>query len=205
MSIDNHAEDKTNPKGHKFTTHNFEAMNRAIDTEVDRRFEISELYRYEGSSRRSLMFMHIATSLSVIAVASAVVWWLFNPPTGSVVTTGTEPPTFSNTFDRSTTDALNILSEQEKTNDEDKPFINTSFTVFHRTLIPSGEYVVTGKTYQPDNLKTPNEQYCYLEQAQSASGLSGEPLASINEGDFTLETDDASLISFARKYCQFTN
>jgi len=205
MSIDNHTEGEQQPKGHKFTTHNFDAMNRAIDSEVDRRFEISELYRYEGGSRRSLMFMHIATSLSVIAVASAVVWWLFNPPSGSTIAVNTETPSFSNTFDRSTTDALNALSEQEKTSGEDKIFINTSFTVFHRTLIPTGEYAVTGKTYQPENLKHPNEQYCYLEKTQSASGLSGEPLASINKGDFTLETNDATLINFARKYCQFTN
>jgi len=194
--------DKTKGEPHKYTTHNFEAMNRAIDTEVDRRFEISELYRYEGSSRQSLMFMHITTGLAVIAVASAVIWWLFSTP-GSLK--NIEAQSYTTVFDRSTSDALGVISELEKPGGEEQTFINTSFTVFHRTLIPTGEYVVTGKTYQPDNLKYPDDQYCYLEKSQSASGLSGEPLASITEGDLILETENVELIHFTRKYCQFTN
>lgn len=189
------------PSGHSYTSYNFEAMNRAIDTEVDRRFEISELYRYEGTSRRSLMLMHIATSISVIAVAAAVVWWLFHQPVSPVIDI---TPTYTKAFDRSTSDALNIISNEEKNTTAGKSFINTSFTVFHRTIVPTGEYVVTGKTYQPENLKHPSEQYCYLEKSASSSGLSGEPLASIDHGDFTLETEEKELISFARKYCQFT-
>ena len=194
---------KENTEDHPYTTHNFEAMNRAIDTEVDRRLEISEIYRYEGSSRRSLMAMHIATSLSVVAVAAAVIWWLFNQPTISAPSLDVTP-SYTNVFDRNTREALNVISAEEKSTTAGKSFIDTSFTVFHRTIIPTGEYVVTGKTYQPDNLKYPSEQYCYLEKTESSTGLAGEPLASINQGDFTLETKDEELISYARKYCQFS-
>jgi len=200
------ADDETNNE-HDFVSHNFEAMNRAIDTEVDKRFELNELYRYQQTSRRTLMFLHIAVSLCVIAVSAAVIWWLFHQPTGYQIEHGSIPFTEASTssaFDRDTSAALSVISEHEQPSQVEQTFINTSFTVFHRTLIPTGEYVVTGKTYQPDNLKSPNEQYCYLEKSQSSSDLTGQPLASINEADFTLETDDSELIGFARKYCQFT-
>jgi hypothetical protein len=73
-----------------------------------------------------------------------------------------------------------------------------------RTLISTGESVVTGKTYAPDNLSYPEEQYCYLEKIQSNSSLSGEPLAVFEDHLFMLERDDLELINFARKYCQFS-
>lgn len=179
-----------------YVTHNYDAMNRAIDTEVDRRFEISELYRYEGSSRRTLMFMHIVVSLSVLAATAALIWWLFHQPVMA--------PVYDASFDRSTADALAVISRQENPGAAAQPFIDTSFTVFHRSVMSTGEFVVTGKTYQPDNLSFPSEQYCYLERAQSSSGLSGEPLAVISEGEFTLETEKPDLILFAKKYCKFS-
>jgi len=188
---------------HDYVTHNYEAMNRAIDTEVDRRVELSELYRYEGRSRRSLMIMHLATSLSVVAVAVALIFWLYYPPatsSGGISKVNASSPA----LDRSTSDALALISAQESPELKDKPFIDTSFTVFHRTLISTGEYVVTGKTYAPDNLSYPEEQYCYLEKTQSNAGLSGEPLAAFEDHQFMLETDDLELIDFARKHCQFS-
>lgn len=188
---------------HDYVTHNYEAMNRAIDTEVDRRVELSELYRFEGSSRRTLMVMHLATSLSVVAVAIAVIFWLYYPmeyTTSGLAETNLSSPALN----RSTSEALALLSKQESPKAEDKPFINTSFTVFHRTLISTGEYVVTGKTYAPDALTYPAEQYCYLEKIQSNAELSGEPLAAFEDHQFMLETDDLELINFARKYCQFS-
>jgi len=188
---------------HDYVTHNYEAMNRAIDTEVEQRVEISELYRYEGSSRRTLMIMHLATSLSVVAVAVAVIFWLYYQPatfSGEVATVSASSPALN----QSTSDALTLISEQESTELENKPFIDTSFTVFHRTLISTGEYVVTGKTYAPDNLSYPEEQYCYLEKTQSNAGLSGEPLAAFEDHQFMLETEELELIDFARKYCQFS-
>jgi len=40
MSTVEHNDDAKNTEPHQYVTHNFEAMNRAIDTEVDRRVEI---------------------------------------------------------------------------------------------------------------------------------------------------------------------
>jgi hypothetical protein len=186
---------------HDYVSHNYDAMNRAIDTEVDKRFELNELYRFQQTSRRTLMFLHITSSLCVIAVTAVIIWWFFHQ-TSPVFN---EPsPTFNGAFDRSTSDALSLISDQEKNNESEQNYINTSFTVFHRTLVPTGEYVVTGKTYQPEDLSSPDEQYCYLEKNQSSDGLTGLPLASINESEYIIETDDNELIGFARQYCQFS-
>jgi hypothetical protein len=149
------------------------------------------------------MIMHLATSLSVVSVAVAVIFWMYFPPSTPTVeasqVTGSSPA-----LNRSTSDALAIISKQESPELKNKPFIDTSFTVFHRTLITTGEYVVTGKTYVPDDLSYPDEQYCYLEKIQSNSGISGEPLAAFEDHQFMLETEDLELIDFARKYCQFS-
>jgi len=186
-----------------YVSHNFEAMNRAIDTEVDKRVELNSLYQHQQTSRKTLMILHLTLSFCVICITATVIWWLLNPNQKGLEQV-TLTPNNSAAFDRSTHDALNIISKQEEQKEAERSFINTSFTVFHRTLIPTGEYVVTGKTYLPQELSYPDEQYCYLEQSESSSGLSGEPLAAINEGHLVLETDDKALIAFAKKYCQFS-
>lgn len=197
--------DNANYKGFTFTAHNFEAMNKAIDTEVEKRFEISELYQYQQTSRRTLMLLHITLSLCVIALTSAVIYWLFFLNNGHIqMPTGTDFSQSDGLRDRDTYAVLDSLSIQEQATEGEQNFIDTSFTVFHRTLIPTGEYAVTGKTFQPDDLRKPSEQYCYLEKNQPGSSLSATPLAVIEEGKFMLETDEPELMSFAKRYCQFS-
>ncbi len=194
-----------NKKGFSFIAHNFEAMNKAIDTEVEKRFEITELYQYQQTSRRTLMFLHITLSLSVIALTAAIIYWLFYLNTGSFTPPWEPQATQQDGLrDRNTYSALDTLSQQEQTPSREQNFINTSFTVFHRTLLPTGEYAVTGKTFQPDNLRMPSEQYCYLEKNQKGGNLSASPLAIIEKGKFVLETQDPELISYAKRYCQFS-
>lgn len=190
-----------------FVSHNFEAMNKAIDTEVEKRFEISELYQNRQSPRRTLMFLHVTLSLSVIALTTAIIYWLFYQNNGSFI------PPWENTAsqesglrDRNTYSALDTLSHQAQTTsaDTEQSFINTSFTVFHRTLLPTGEYAVTGKTFQPDDLRKPSEQYCYLEKNNKGGNLSATPLAVIEKGSFILETEEPELMRYAKRYCQFS-
>lgn len=197
-------------EGFTFVSHNFEAMNKAIDTEVEKRFEITELYQYQQTSRRTLMFLHLTLSLSVIALTAAIIYWLFYHNNGSFMLPSETLSMQENGLrDRNTYSALDTLSQQEQSQQEQTPsseqsFINTSFTVFHRTLLPTGEYAVTGKTFQPDELRKPSEQYCYLEKNQKGGNLNAAPLAVIEKGKFILETDDPELIKYAKRYCQFS-
>ena len=191
-------------QGFNYTAHNYEAMNRAIDTEIEKRHEISSLYHYQSSSRRTLMLLHITLSLCVLTLTAAIIFWLFHQ--GNVELRN---PWDTLTLDQSlreheTHSALTTLSSQEKGSAEDRPFINTSFTVFHRTLIPSGEYVVTGKTFEPDQLSSPREQYCYLEKSQNSEAVSGLSLAVVENNELTVETEVPELIRYAKRYCQFS-
>jgi hypothetical protein len=199
-------DNEKNKQGFTFVSHNFEAMNKAIDTEVEKRFEITELYQYQQTSRRTLIFLHITLSLSVIALTAAIIYWLLYQNNGSFIPPWEHKVTQEDGLrDRNTYSALDTLSRQEQApSSAEQSFINTSFTVFHRTLLPTGEYAVTGKTFQPDDLRKPSEQYCYLEKNQKGGNLSANPLAIIQKGDFILETEEPELINFARRYCQFS-
>lgn len=199
------ASNDANKKGFTFTAHNFEAMNKAIDTEVEKRFEISELYQHQQTSRRTLILLHITLSLCVILLTFAVIYWLFFLNNGHIQLPITPNISKSDGIrDRETYAVLDSLSIQEQATEAEQSFINTSFTVFHRTLIPTGEYAVTGKTFQPDNLRIPSEQYCYLEKDQQGGSLSATPLAVIEETKFILETEEPELMAFAKRYCQFS-
>jgi len=193
-------------EGFTFVAHNFEAMNKAIDTEVEKRFEITEFYQNQQTSRRTLMFLHLTLSLSVIALTAAIIFWLLYQNSGSFIPPWEQKATQEDGLrDRNTYSALESLSQQEQASSSaEQSFINTSFTVFHRTLLPTGEYAVTGKTFQPDDLKKPSEQYCYLEKNQEGGNLSANPLAIIEKGKFILETEEPELIRFAKRYCQFS-
>tara|TARA_R110002072_G_scaffold101568_1_gene223685 strand:- start:50659 stop:51291 length:633 start_codon:yes stop_codon:yes gene_type:complete len=186
-------------------SHNFEAMNKAIDTEVEKRFEISELYQYQQTSRRTLMLLHVTLSLSVILLTAAIIYWLFYHNSNGLMPPNTLAISQEDGLrNRNTYSALDTLSQQEHTSSAEQNFINTSFTVFHRTLLPTGEYAVTGKTFQPDNLRIPSEQYCYLEKNKQGGNLNASPLAIVDSGKFILETEETELIHYAKRYCQFS-
>ena len=210
MSKENEAtQDKGPEQNHEafsFVTHNFEAMNKAIDTEVEKRFEITEFYKDQQTSKHTLMFLHISLSLSVIALTAAIIYWLFYQNSGSFIPPWEHKVTQEDGLrDRNTYSALDTLSQQEQVpSSAEQSFINTSFTVFHRTLLPTGEYAVTGKTFQPDDLRKPSEQYCYLEKNKKGGSLSATPLAIIEEESFILETQDPELVTYAKRYCQFS-
>jgi hypothetical protein len=138
-------DNEKNKQGFTFVSHNFEAMNKAIDTEVEKRFEITELYQYQQTSRRTLIFLHITLSLSVIALTAAIIYWLLYQNNGSFIPPWEHKVTQEDGLrDRNTYSALDTLSRQEQApSSAEQSFINTSFTVFHRTLLPTGEYAVT--------------------------------------------------------------
>jgi hypothetical protein len=180
-------------------------MNRAIDTQVDKQLELSSLYEHQQTSRLTQIFMHVTVSLCALTLTAAAMWWFLSSGDLALAKPNHTDPATLALSDRKTIDALTIISDAQKTSESpDSAFINTSFTVFHRTLISTGEYVVTGKTYAPSNLRKPYEQYCYLEQNQNSQALSGHPLSYVEAGELVLETEDQAMIVLAKKYCQFS-
>ena len=84
---------------------------------------------------------------------------------------------------------------------EFQPMVQTQFTVFRETIIESGDKVVTGLTYIPEDLRTPVEQYCYME----GEGLSGIPLAEVDlDGKVKVIADEQTYSSIIHSYCLFS-
>jgi len=194
-SISNSSEDSSGDAPHSYTSHNFDSMNRAIDNQIQKQELMSVIYRgqrYENSSRTVLF---LVSTLAITALTATLIWWLIAPG----------QPSFRGAYTvNEDNQALQTLSGQERVEGSEAPFIDTSFTVFHRNLTPSGDYVVTGKTYAPSDLKKPSEQYCYLEAANATGELSGKPLAAYNGNEFVMETVEPIFVDLATAYCRFT-
>lgn len=186
---------------HEYVTYNFDAINDAIDLDASRHSLMHSLYRSELRSNRVNIYLYASVSVSLFIIAVAFVWWLLFQPKEHIEID------FGDTS--SPIESLEALSRQEQQNQQaldevEQTFIDTSFTVFTRAIISTGEYVVTGKTFDPDDLATPTEQYCYLEKSQSSASLSGLPLAIVDNGKFVAETKDPAMLKLAKKHCRFS-
>ena len=179
------------PDKKEYSTSNFTAMNNAIDVEVDKRTELSKLYSSQRFMNRSMMILIISSTLAVICLTITIIYWMLFRDLPKPVTLNQDKQTSIS------------LREISKSNPEEKNKIDTSFTVFLRSQIETGEFVVTGKNYLPDNLIDPVEQYCYLESQEAETSLAGETIASITDGKISIETEDNFLIEMAMPYCQF--
>ncbi|MGS0681837.1 hypothetical protein [Shewanella sp. 30m-9] len=175
-----------------FSTSNFSAVNDAIDVEVDKRGELSRLYSSQRTLNKSMIGLLITSSIAIVVLMVVVIYWLFF--------FSTPPPSIVQSFDKQTSQSLKEIA---KANTDPDKVIDTSFTVFLRSQIETGEYVVTGKNYLPDNLVEPLEQYCYLEPQEAATSLAGETIASMSDGVLSVETTDKFLLGLALPHCQF--
>lgn len=182
----------------QYSTSNYSAINRAIDVEVKKRDELSKLYSSQRVINKSKIFLLTASAMSIVMLTIAVIYWMyfFSP---QIIT-----PSLGLEENKKTTSSLNEISKsnaESASNSEQQ--IDTSFTVFQRSQIETGEYVVTGKNYIPENLVEPTEQYCYLEPKEAETSLAGESIASSVGGEIILDTQDSFLIDVALPHCQF--
>lgn len=187
---------------YQYTSHNFESMNRAIENEVEKQEMWTALYQNHRVEKGARILFYGLSSVCVVALTATLIWWLLIPANIEFQSRLVDVVGYSS---KETNGSLKTLSQQESVSGSEAPFINTSFTVFHRTLTPSGDEVVTGKTYQPKALEFPDEQYCYLESASAQGILEAIPLAIYEKGKIVLETKDESLISYAEAYCRFSS
>lgn len=100
---------------------------------------------------------------------------------------------------------VDVISKQETFPEEELTFIETTFTIFHSTIIPTGESVVTGKEYDPQNITSPSHQYCYLrsEIGDSSFKSSVTELANFKDGSIRYFTTDNYLNELVDSYCVF--
>jgi len=92
--------------------------------------------------------------------------------------------------------------QQESNQIMDGEYIQTSFSIFHSSTTATGEVVVTGKTYSPDNVKVPTYQFCYLKSPNSQV-VGGKSIAEAGEYGFEYTTSDEYEKRLASEYCVF--
>lgn len=101
-----------------------------------------------------------------------------------------------------TQDISNTTLKQENNQVVKGEYIQTSFTIFHHAQAANGEVVTTGKTYSPENIKVPINQFCYL-QSPDDQIVGGKSIANYGEFGFELTASDAYEKQLANKYCLF--
>lgn len=183
---------KSLPTTQYVSTHDYSPINNAVDVEIQKRKEITGLYSSQRSMNRSAIVLNVCVALCLLVLTISLVYWFFF--TKPVVLTA---PPFQ---DKNASTSLKTISNND---DALKDPIDTSFTVFYRYQIETGEHVVTGLNYVPSDLITPQDQYCYIEPMTADSGLAGEPIASMVITDLTIETTDKFLIEVALPHCKW--
>lgn len=179
------------PKSFSHVENNFEYINKAVDYEVDRYKEIAEYYK-------SRKWINIAICSAIFALAislTGLAYWFFRTPVDY---------RFTNTL----TDTSQIVESLQEISDQvlsaqEQPSISTSFTVFTRVASDTGEVVVTGKTFNPADLSSPEEQYCYLEKLTNFGDVSAINLAYARSEKIEYDTQDSDLIKIAELNCSF--
>jgi hypothetical protein len=175
------------------TSNDFTAIDKAIDFELQKRNELNRLYASQKHINRSTTYLYACASLCLLLITGSFIYWLFFIE--NKIPIQNLKPNNDNSI------SLKKIANNDETIKES---INTSFTVFQRKQMETGEYVVTGKNFTPEDLITPEDQYCYVEPITAESGMAGEPIASMVNKELLIETTDEFLIKYALPNCQFT-
>lgn len=169
----------------------FSPINNAVDIEIQKRKEITELYSSQRRMNSATIFLYVCTALCFLIVTIGLIYWFFfyQPEIR-------KEPLYKN-------EEASISLKKISNDGILKNTIDTSFTVFYRYQIETGEHVVTGLNYVPEDLINPQDQYCYIEPMTADSGLAGEPIASMVKSSLSMETTDVFLIEKALPHCQW--
>ncbi|MEJ6706759.1 MAG: hypothetical protein QNK49_03590 [Porticoccus sp.] len=175
-----------------YTAYNYAPYNAAVDNQLETQRELIA----EARSRRKLIqskwVFYITACISMLICVGALVYWLLNNKNTINSATPSQADTIKETSN---------LKQIAETATEIYS-IDTSYTVFNKTVMASGEIVVTGKDYEPDSLDTPVDQYCYLDSSTSTQKIITE-LAIVEYADMEVKTTDQRLINDGIPLCQF--
>ena len=176
----------------EYTAYNFDPLNSAIDNQL----ETQRALIAEAKSRKRLLnnkrAFYLITCICMVAFTVVIIYWLLSKREIMDVVSPSKSDTFEETYDL----------EQISGSSEEEYGVNTSYTVFKKTTMASGEIIVTGKEYEPDSLDKPVYQYCYLD---SPSGTTKKitQIAYIDESVMVISTQSNRLIIDGIPLCQF--
>ena len=176
----------------EYTAYNYAPYSAAVDNQLETQRELIA----EAGSRRKLLqskwLFYISACICMLIFCAALVYWLLNN---------------KNTVNSATSSQADTTKERStlKQIDEAAPVnygIDTSYTVFNKTVMASGEIVVTGKEYDPESLDTPVNQFCYLD-SPTGTKKTVTQLAFVDDKGMEVVTTDQRLINDGIPLCQF--
>ena len=176
----------------EYTSHNFEAYNAAVNNQLETQRELIA----EAKSRKQLInskkiFYFVASVSMVICAASFICWLLTKEEKSTFIV-----PSESGTLGESS--GLKQIADGSLK----KYGVDTSYTVFKKTVMASGENIVTAKEYNSDSLEKPVYQYCYLDSSVGTTKTI-TTLAILDETGYEVSTKDQRLIQDGIPLCQF--
>ena len=206
----------------KIIEHDFDAVNKHIEWEQERKNELLKQRRVGVFERWGKVWLLGSLSLGFLILCAAFTYWLLGHSNEIVriyslndKNTNKEElialqealnvvqKDVSSLVSREPLDEAEILkkiSESElKKNGKSNQSINTSFTVFETV-----ESVVTGRIYEPSNLSEPESQYCYLSTPMEGKRLS-EDLGRLEKGGVIIWEASLSLekLTQGQENCRF--
>lgn len=183
----------------------FEVLNSAIDKESVRVDELIKDRRHIRYRSWSKIFINTSIGLAILALALSIAYWIFRTP---VIEAQPLAPITAEEKTKRSESLSTILENQEAKpstaeNNEVKPNVLNKFTIFSQIDLPSGETVVTGKNFTPDNLMTPYAQYCYIDYVGYSNEFSGVHIAQKSAGKINYLTTKNDEILIVNKFCAF--
>jgi len=189
MDANRDESDRIRPEAREYVVSNYEPYNAAVAASLAQHRAHAALLGRQSNLNASKSFLLIVGGLSILGITLALIFWLLKPAA----------PAYFSSESSGQSRELGELARGEGVTDFE---ISTSFTVFSTTPTSAGEIVVTGKEYEPDDLSTPSNQYCYMTTSDDVRGAETE-IAYVADGEILLATEDEYLIREAVPLCQF--
>ncbi len=215
-----------------FETAEYSQINRAIERELERSNEILKDYRHIRHRSWSEIILYITCASAILITSIALSYWIYKVANREpLITNDAVTKTILSTTPEEATEQINTLTELSKKDStsistvpdisssihssknenetsssqslNETQVVKTEFTVFKTIVTPSGEEVVTGKIFLPNNLSVPDSQYCYLNHLGNKNSFSGIYIARYRKDKIIYDSDDLDLRNIAAKYCRF--
>lgn len=183
-------------KPREYSVNDYSVYNDSINNELNYHREIAQSIYQETILKKAKVAVLITISIAILAIAAALVYLIVNYANSEA---NVIPLQAQNTQE---SQDLGTISRIEGSPEFG---ISKAFNVFDSTSMSSGEIVVTAKEYRPDNLTSPDYQYCYLTSSISIVNAEQIELAEINPDtdELIIKTDDVFLIESALPLCTF--
>jgi hypothetical protein len=205
----------------KVIEHDFDAVNRHIEWEQQRKNELLKQRRVSTFERWGKVWLLASLSIGLLILCIAFAYWFLGHSNEIIRvynlnenSTKEEVLALQDVLNNVQKDVSNLVARkplneaevlkkikesESKSGDDNTQTINTSFTVFETI-----DSVVTGRIYDPSNLDEPESQYCYLSSPMEGKSLS-EDLGNLKKGGVIIWVQNVSLekLALGQEKCRF--